>query len=155
MALKRVFFPGSFDPFTKGHEAIVTKALGIVDEIVIGIGVHSTKTPFFSLETRKHHIQHLFPSERIKVVSFTGLTVDACIQHQCSHLLRGLRDSKDFQYERSIAHMNQRLSGIETLFLLTDLSLSAINSTIVREIYQNQGDITAFVTNSELLIKGL
>jgi len=154
MGLNRIFFPGSFDPFTKGHEAIVRKALNLFDEVVIGIGVHSTKSPFFSLETRKKHIEHLFPTEKVKVVSFTGLTVEACLRNECSHLLRGLRDSKDFQYERSIAHMNQSLNGIETLFLLTDLSLSAINSTIVREIYQNQGDITSFVTNSELLIKG-
>ncbi|MFM7663191.1 MAG: pantetheine-phosphate adenylyltransferase [Bacteroidota bacterium] len=154
MAIKRIFFPGSFDPFTKGHEAIVHKALELFDEVIIGIGVHSNKTPFFSIESRKNHIEQLFLTEKVQTVAFQGLTVNACQQHGCSHLLRGLRDSKDFQYERSIAHMNFDLKGIETVFLLTDLSLSAINSTIVREIYQNQGNIDSFVTKPELLIKG-
>jgi pantetheine-phosphate adenylyltransferase len=153
MAMKRIFFPGSFDPFTKGHEAIVHKALDLFDEVIIGIGVHSNKTSFFSLESRLNHIESLFDHTRVRTISFQGLTVDACKKEECSHLLRGLRDSKDFQYERSIAHMNYDLRGIETVFLLTDLSLSAINSTIVREIYQNRGDISSFVTKDELLIK--
>ncbi|MBM3165359.1 MAG: pantetheine-phosphate adenylyltransferase [Bacteroidetes bacterium] len=153
MAVKRIFFPGSFDPFTKGHEAVVHKALNLFDEVVIGIGMHSNKTPFFSIESRQHHIEHLFSTNRIKVIAFEGLTVDACRSHQCSHLLRGLRNSKDFQYERPIAHMNYDLGNVETVFLLTDLRLSAISSTIVREIYQNNGDITYFVTNADLLIR--
>ncbi|NDB35867.1 MAG: pantetheine-phosphate adenylyltransferase [Flavobacteriia bacterium] len=152
MALKRIFFPGSFDPFTKGHEAIVHKALEVADHVIIGIGVHSSKTPYFTLESRKHHIKQLFDKDFVTVVSFQGLTVDACLSHGCSHLLRGLRDSKDFQYERSIAHMNFDLKQIETIFLLTDLPLSAINSTIVREIFQNGGDIHGFVTKPEFLI---
>jgi len=153
MALKKLFFPGSFDPFTKGHEAIVHKALALVDEIVIGIGVHSSKSPLFSVDRRKQHIEQLFHERPVKVTSFKGLTVDACLEHGCSHLLRGLRDSKDFQYERSIAHMNYDLSNIETIFLLTDLPLSAINSSIVREIYMNGGDINSFVTKAEFLFK--
>jgi pantetheine-phosphate adenylyltransferase len=153
MAIKRIFFPGSFDPFTKGHEAIVHKALDLFDEVVIGIGVHSNKTSYFSLESRLNHIENLFNPTQVRILSFQGLTVDACKKAGCTHLLRGLRDSKDFQYERSIAHMNFDLRGIETVFLLTDLSLSAINSTIVREIYQNDGDISTFVTKDELLIK--
>jgi len=152
MALKRFFFPGSFDPFTKGHEAIVIKALELVDELVIGIGVHSSKTPYFTLESRQNHIIELFKNKPVEVVSYKGLTVDACVLNSCSHLLRGLRDSKDFQYERSIAHMNYDLHSIETIFLLTDLPLSAINSTIVREIHQNGGHIHGFVTNADLLI---
>jgi pantetheine-phosphate adenylyltransferase len=153
MAIKRIFFPGSFDPFTKGHEAIVNKGLQLFDEVIIGIGVHSNKTSLFSLESRQNHIENLFNSARVRTVAFQGLTVNACENEGCSHLLRGLRDSKDFQYERSIAHMNYDLKGIETVFLLTDLSLSAINSTIVREIYLNHGDISSFVTKDELLIK--
>jgi len=152
MALKSIFFPGSFDPFTKGHEAIVHKALEVVDHVIIGIGVHSSKTSYFTLDSRKDHINQLFNKDFVTVVSFQGLTVEACLKHGCSHLLRGLRDSKDFQYERSIAHMNFDLKQIETIFLLTDLPLSAINSTIVREIYQNGGDIHGFVTKPEFLI---
>ncbi len=152
MKTRSAFFPGSFDPFTKGHEAIVQKSLELFDEIIIGIGVHSEKTSYFPLESRLEHIRSLFTQPNIKVVSFQGLTVDACIKHNCSFILRGLRDSKDFQYERSIAHMNMSMQKIETVFLLTDLSQSAINSTIVREIHRNQGDIRSFVTNPEKLI---
>ena len=153
MALKKLFFPGSFDPFTKGHEAIVFKALELVDEVVIGIGVHSSKSPLFSVANRKLHIEQLFLDNPVEVTSFTGLTVEACVQHRCSHILRGLRDSKDFQYERSIAHMNYDLRKIETVFLLTDLPLSAINSSVVREIHLNGGDINSFVTKAEFLFK--
>ncbi|MEY4141209.1 MAG: hypothetical protein RL110_580 [Bacteroidota bacterium] len=150
--MKRAFFPGSFDPFTKGHEAIVHKGLDLFDEIIIAIGMHSTKQPLFALSQREQHIRSIFTTPRVTIISFTGLTVDACKKHGCSQILRGLRDTKDFQYERSIAHMNHSLGGIETVFLLTDLTYSAINSTIVREIYWNKGDIAPFVTNAQLLI---
>jgi len=153
MKHRRAFFPGTFDPFTKGHEAIVHKGLLLFDEITIGLGIHSTKTPYFSVESRKMHILSLFPSLPVSVISYNGLTIEACREAQCSMILRGLRDSKDFQYERSIAHMNADLGSIQTVFLLTSLANSAINATIVREIHQNQGDITKFVTNSNLLVK--
>jgi pantetheine-phosphate adenylyltransferase len=87
------------------------------------------------------------------VIAYSGLTINACQEAECSVILRGLRDTKDFQYERSIAHMNSSMALIETVFLLTALSNSAINATIVREIHQNHGDITKFVTNSNLLVK--
>lgn len=153
MKMKRAFFPGSFDPFTKGHEAIVLKALTLFDEVVIGLGVHSSKTPYFSLASRKAHISSLFENKPVTVVDYTGLTVVACEQAECAFIVRGLRDSKDFQYERSIAQMNLELKSIETVFLLTELSYSAINATIVREIHQNGGDISLFVTNVQKLVK--
>mgnify|MGYP003337468579 CR=1 FL=1 len=152
MSKRSAFFPGSFDPFTKGHEAIVHKGLQVFDEIVIGIGVHSNKRPYFTLESRIQHLKSIFSDETVKVISYSGLTVDALTQHNCSFILRGLRDSKDFQYERSIAHMNHDLASIETVFLLTELSKSAINSTIVREIHANGGSIDQFVTNAHLLV---
>ena len=153
MKHRRAFFPGSFDPFTKGHEAIVHKGLLLFDEIIIGLGIHYTKTQYFSLESRKTHILSLFPELPVRIIAYSGLTIDACQEAECSVILRGLRDTKDFQYERSIAHMNSALASIETVFLLTALSNSAINATIVREIHQHQGDITKFVTNSNLLVK--
>lgn len=149
---KKVLFPGSFDPFTKGHEAIVKKALTLFDDVVVAIGKNTTKKSFFTLESKVNHIETTLNDPRVKVIEFSGLTVDACIREQCSFILRGLRDTKDFQYERSIAHMNSDLKGIETLFLLTELQYSAINSSIVREILISGGNIESFVTNPEKLI---
>jgi len=151
--MKRGVFPGSFDPFTKGHEVVVHKALELFDEVVIAVGVNSSKTSMFSLEKRIAHIQSQFSStKKVKIEVFQKLTVEFCKDVDAQFIIRGLRDSKDFQYERSIAHMNHSLSGIETVFFLTDPEFSAINSTIVREIYKNGGAIDKFVTNSELLV---
>jgi pantetheine-phosphate adenylyltransferase len=149
--MKIGIFPGSFDPFTKGHESIVMKALEVFDEIVIAIGVNSKKQSFFSLEKRKNHIESLF-DDRVRVISFEGLTVDLCKKMNCKHLVRGLRDVKDFEYERSIAQMNRTLYPIETIFFLTDIEFSSINASIVREIAINGGDITPFVTNPGFLV---
>ena len=146
-------FPGSFDPFTKGHEAVVHNALNLFDEIIIAIGVNSSKNYLFELEKRKNHIRSLFENEtRLRIETYSSLTVDFCKEIGATHIVRGLRDSKDFEYERSIAHMNTTLSGIETVFLLTNQEYAAINATIVREIFKNDGDISLFVTNANLLV---
>lgn len=146
-------FPGSFDPFTKGHEAVVHNALNLFDEIIIAIGVNSSKNYLFDLEKRKNHIRSLFEHEtRLRIETYSSLTVDFCKEIGATHIVRGLRDSKDFEYERSIAHMNTTLSGIETVFLLTNQEYAAINATIVREIFKNNGDIALFVTNANLLV---
>ena len=146
-------FPGSFDPFTKGHEAVVKKSLGLFDEVIIGIGVNSTKKYMFSLEKRIAHINELFKDEpKISVMQFQILTVNFCKEIGASHIIRGLRDSKDFQYEKSIAHMNYDISGVETVFFLTEQAYSAINSSIIREIHKNNGPIDSFVTKPELLV---
>jgi len=146
-------FPGSFDPFTKGHEIVVRKSLPLFDEVVIGVGVNSKKTYLFSLENRLRHIHALFAdSPKVRIEQFHKLTVDFCKDIDASHIIRGLRDSKDFQYEKSIAHMNKSISGIETVFFLTDQEYSAINASIIREIHKNGGPIEAFVTNPEMLV---
>jgi pantetheine-phosphate adenylyltransferase len=146
-------FPGSFDPFTKGHEVIVRKSLTLFDEVVIGIGVNSQKTYMYDLDKRIEHINSLFTAEEnIRVEDFQSLTVDFCKVIGANHIIRGLRDSKDFQYEKPIAHMNKDISGIETVFFLTDQKYSAINSSIVREIDKNGGSINAFVTNPHFLV---
>lgn len=146
-------FPGSFDPFTKGHEVIVRQALDLFDEVIIGIGVNSSKTYCFQLEQRIRHIESLFKEHpNVRVASYQVLTVNFAKEIGASHIIRGLRDSKDFEYERSIAHMNGMLSGIDTVFFLTDQAYSAVNATIVREIYRNHGDISHFVTNAALLV---
>jgi pantetheine-phosphate adenylyltransferase len=146
-------FPGSFDPFTKGHEVIVNKGIDLFDEIVIGIGVNSAKNYMYNIDNRIKHISSLFESNpNIKVEAFRSLTVDFCKEIGANTIIRGLRDAKDFQYEKSIAHMNKEIAGIETVFFLTDQKYSAINSSIVREIHKNGGPIDAFVTNPDTLV---
>lgn len=151
--MKRGLFPGSFDPFTKGHEAVVLKALTLFDEVVIGVGVNSSKTSYFELNKRLIHIQSLFENDpKLKIQTFQKLTVDFCKDIDAQFIIRGLRDSKDFEYEKSIAHMNNAISGIETVFFVTDSEFSAISSTIIREIVKNNGSMAQFVTNSHLLV---
>ena len=146
-------FPGSFDPFTKGHEAVIKKSLSLFDEIIIGVGVNSSKQYMFSLEKRIAHIESLFEGNtNVRVEQFQTLTVNFCKEIGATHIIRGLRDSKDFQYEKSIAHMNFDISEIDTVFFLTEQKYSAINSSIIREIYKNNGPIDAFVTNPQILV---
>ncbi len=146
-------FPGSFDPFTKGHEAVIAKSLALFDEVVIGVGVNSTKNHMFSLDKRIAHIESLFKDEpKVRVGQFQTLTVNYCKEIGAQFIIRGLRDSKDFQYEKSIAHMNYEISEIDTVFFLTEQRYSAINSSIIREIHKNNGPIDSFVTNPELLV---
>ncbi|MDB9806219.1 MAG: pantetheine-phosphate adenylyltransferase [Flavobacteriales bacterium] len=151
--MKRIaLFPGSFDPFTKGHEAVIRKAVNLFDEIVIGIGTNSSKQSYFELENRIAHVKSLIVDmENVSVQTYQELTVDFAKELGAKYILRGLRDSKDFDYEKPIAHMNSELSsGIETVFLLTEQKFAAINSNIVREIHRNKGNIGKFVTNAEL-----
>ena len=150
---KTAVFPGSFDPFTKGHECIIDKALKLFDEVVIAIGQNTSKKYLFDLESRKSHIQSIFEgNKRVRVEEFTGLTVEYCKLIKADFIVRGLRDSKDFGYERSIAQMNFEISGIESVFFMTDPEFTPINSTIVREIHKSGGSIDLFVTNAEILV---
>ena len=153
--MKRIaVFPGSFDPFTKGHECIIDKALSLFDEVVIAIGQNTSKKYLFPLENRKSHIESIFENNnRVRVEVFTGLTVTFCKEINADFIVRGLRDSKDFGYERSIAQMNHEISGIESVFFMTVPEYTAINSTIVREIHKSGGSIDLFVTNADILVK--
>lgn len=147
-------FPGSFDPFTKGHECIIDKALGLFEEVVIAIGQNTSKNYLFPLEKRKAHIKSIFENDkRVRVEVFTGLTVTFCKEINADFIVRGLRDSKDFGFERSIAQMNHEISGIESVFFMTVPEYTAINSTIVREIHKSGGKIDLFVTNADILVK--
>ncbi len=150
---KIALFPGSFDPFTKGHESVIAKALPLFDEIVIGVGFNSTKQPFYKLESRLEHIQAIYAGEpKISIQTFQKLTVDFSKEIGAAYILRGLRDTKDFEYEKAIAQMNLQLAGIETVFFMTDPAVSAISATIVREIKKNGGVIDQFVTKSSILV---
>jgi pantetheine-phosphate adenylyltransferase len=145
-------FPGSFDPFTKGHASIVEKALGLFDKVVIGIGENAAKQYFYSLEDRKKFISRVYINQtRVEVVVYTGLTIEACREHGAKFILRGLRNSADFGFERNIAQMNHAMNpGVETVFLVTDPELSAISSTIIREIIKHGGNAKPFVPEGML-----
>ncbi len=150
--MRKGLFPGSFDPFTKGHEAIVYKAVELFDEVIIGIGVNSNKAFLFDLEKRINHIKELFKNDpKVRVQTYQSLTVDYCKEIKASHILRGLRNAQDFEYEKTMAHMNEAISGIETIFFLTDLKYSALSSSLIRDMYLNKADISNFVSSKELL----
>ena len=140
-------FPGSFDPITIGHADIINRALPLFDKLIIGIGVNSQKKYLFPVEKRLEWFKRMYEFEnKIEIESYTGLTVDFCERKNANYILRGLRTSADFQFERSIAQMNQSMNrNIETIFILTNPSLAAVNSSIVRDIFINGGDISQFV----------
>jgi len=140
-------FPGSFDPFTIGHESIVRRALPLFDKIIIAIGINTLKKSLLSPENRVKMITDVFKSEkRVEVTSFQGLTVDFCKNVGAKYILRGLRTSADFEYERAIGQMNKAMKPeIESVFLLTSTEYTSINSTIVRDIIIYGGDATKFL----------
>jgi pantetheine-phosphate adenylyltransferase len=118
--MKRAVFPGSFDPITLGHYDIIERGLGLFDEIIIAIGINADKKYMFSLEDRKRFIEDAFGKEhKIKVMTYSGLTIDFCKEQNAAFILRGLRNPADFEFEKAIAHTNRKLSEIETVFLLT------------------------------------
>ncbi|MCX6329592.1 MAG: pantetheine-phosphate adenylyltransferase [Bacteroidia bacterium] len=144
---KIAVFPGSFDPFTMGHEGIVKRALNLFDEIIIAVGANALKKSYYSLETREKMISKVFQGEpRVKVDHYEGLTVDYCKTNGAKYILRGLRTSADFEFERAIAQVNKAMaSEIESVFLLTIPEHTPINSTIVRDIIRSGGDASRFV----------
>ena len=147
---KIAVFPGSFDPFTIGHEAIVRRALILFDEIIVAVGANALKKSFYSLATREEMIIKIFQNEpRVRVDYYEGLTVDYCKKNDAGFLLRGLRTAADFEFERAIAQVNKVMaSGIESVFLLTVPEHSHINSTIVRDIIRSGGDASMFVPSA-------
>jgi pantetheine-phosphate adenylyltransferase len=149
---KIALFPGSFDPFTKGHESVINKAIPLFDEIIIGIGINTSKNYFFDLEKRKKHIETIYATvPSVRVTTYQKLTVEYCQEVDARYILRGLRDTNDFEYEKAIAQMNLQMSGIETVFFMTDPAVAPISATIVREIARNNGDISSFVSLASTL----
>ncbi len=146
--MKRIaIFPGSFDPFTIGHESIVCRSMHLFDEIIIAVGANSTKSNMFALDQRLAWISEIFQDcPTIRVESYEGLTIDFCKKKHAQFILRGLRNSTDFEYEQSIAMMNRSMNPeIETLLIVSLPEHAAISSTIIREIFRNGGDVTPFV----------
>lgn len=145
---KRIaIFPGSFDPITKGHQSVILRALPLFDEIIVAIGENTSKKAYFSLEQRMEWVNQTFKNEsKVRVESFKSLLVDYCKENGAKYVIRGLRNSIDFQYERNIALINQELyPEIETIFLLTKPQDTAISSSFVREILSFGGDVKKFI----------
>ncbi len=145
--MKIAVFPGSFDPITLGHQNIVERALPLFGKIVVAIGQNSSKKYHFSIDQRVDFIEKTFHNnQKIEVVTYTGLTIDFCKKIGSNYILRGIRNIADYTYENSIAQMNKSMDNdIETIFMSTIPELSAINSTIVRDIIINGGDASQFV----------
>jgi pantetheine-phosphate adenylyltransferase len=140
-------FPGSFDPITRGHEDVVRRALPLFDEIIVAVGENSAKNYFFSLEKRLSFIKNAFNDvSKVKVETYNGLTIDYCKKMDASFILRGLRNPADFEFEKAIAQMNKAMAPqVDTVFIITAPELSAISSTIVRDILKHKGDASQFV----------
>lgn len=147
---KIAIFPGSFDPFTVGHESVLKRALPMFDKVIVMIGVNSSKKNLFSVENRIRMIQDVFADEpKIMVDKHEGLTVDYCKKHQANFIIRGLRTAADFEYERAIAQVNKKMySKLETIFLLTTPEHTPINSSIVRDVLRHDGDVSIFVPDN-------
>ena len=144
--MKIAVFPGSFDPITNGHEDIIKRAIPLFDKIVIAIGINADKKYMFDIEKRKKFIIDTFKDQsKIEITTYTGLTVDYCKKINAEFILRGLRNPADFEFEKAIAQTNRKLSGIETVFLLTSAETSFISSSIVRDIIRNNGDVSVLV----------
>ncbi len=147
--MKRIaVFPGSFDPFTKGHEDIVLRGLKLFDEIIVGIGYNSGKSNrYFEIELMVKKIEETFADyPNIKVLTFAELTAAFAKRHKANYLLRGLRNTTDFEYENSISQVNRHLNPeLESVFLITTPQFAAISSSIIREVHRYKGDVTAFL----------
>ena len=152
--MKKAIFPGSFDPITNGHFDIIKRGVSLFDEVIVAIGGNAEKKYMFSLDERKRFIEEAFKDEpKVRVITYSGLTIDLCKKENAEFILRGLRNPADFEFEKAIAHTNRVMSKIETVFLLTAARTSFISSSIVRDVLRNGGDITQLVPESVLAKK--
>ena len=143
--MKRAIFPGSFDPFTRGHLSIVMRALPLFDHILIAVGHNRDKTPMNPIDQRLKILEQLFKNEsKISITQYSGLTMDFCKKQQAQFIVRGLRNAQDFNYEQPIAQTNLALGGIETIFISSEPQLSHMSSTIARDIAKHGGDLRQF-----------
>lgn len=144
--MKKALFAGSFDPFTRGHQSIVDRTLAIADEVVVAIGCNANKRTMLTLEQRIEAIEQLYAGEpRVKVMSYDGLTTDFAASVGATFLVRGVRNIADFEFEKNIADVNRKLTGIETVLLVTESEYSHISSSIVRELMSYGRDVSDFM----------
>lgn len=146
---RTAIFPGSFDPFTVGHEDVVRRGLSLFEKVIVAVGYNSNKGGFFPIDDRMQWIRDVFEGDhRVIVEKYEGLTVEFAKERNCSHILRGLRTAADFEYERAIAQVNKTMSGIDSVFLLTTPEHTPVNSSIVRDIIKHGGDASQFLPES-------
>lgn len=143
---KTLLFPGSFDPFTIGHQWIVDLALTFADKVIIAIGINENKKRTFSVEETEASLKTLYQySDRVEVITYTGLTIDVVKEVGANAIVRGVRSTIDFEYEKAIADTNRELSGVETILLFTHPTLSHISSSMVRELLHFGRDISGYL----------
>jgi pantetheine-phosphate adenylyltransferase len=141
--MKIALFPGSFDPFTRGHQAIVERALPLFDKLVIAIGINRAKKGWMPIEERLERLRALYAGDpRVEVVAYETLTMDLAVQYGAKYILRGVRSITDFEYERTIADVNRRISGLETVILIADADTAHISSSLVRELASFGRDVS-------------
>lgn len=148
-------FPGSFDPITLGHENIIRRALPLFDKIIIAVGENANKQYMFPLGKRMQWIRETFEGEtKIEVETYSGLTIDFAVEKNVDFLLRGIRNPADFEFEKAIAQANREMNpNLETVFLLTSARYAYISSSIVRDVFRNNGDHSLFVPKAIRLEK--
>ena len=144
---KRVaLFPGTFDPFTIGHESLVKRGMLLMDEIIIAIGINDSKKAYYTIDQRIEFISQLYKGEsKVRVESYDSLTIDFAEKMGARYILRGIRSVIDFEYEKTIADMNRTISGIETFVLFTEPALTHVSSSHVRELLRYGRDISSFI----------
>lgn|SRR5690606_18384773 len=144
--MNKAVFPGSFDPITLGHVDIIERALPLFDSVILAIGVNTDKKYMFSLEERVRFLEETFSGEnKIKVMTYQGLTVDFCRKEGANFILRGLRNAIDLEFEKTIGQTNYKMSGIDTVFLIASSGKGHISSTVVRDVRKNGGDFSFMV----------
>ncbi|WMJ73473.1 pantetheine-phosphate adenylyltransferase [Cytophagaceae bacterium ABcell3] len=144
---KIALFPGSFDPFTKGHYDVVIRSLSLFDKVIVSLGNNSSKNRYFSIETMINKIEEAFHDQpKVEVMAYKGLTATFAKEQNAKYIIRGLRNTTDFEYENTICQANKHLwSELETIFLITTPSLASISSTIIREIHKHGGEINSLL----------
>ena len=150
--MRRAIFPGSFDPITLGHQDIIERSISLFDEIIIAVGTNSDKKYMFNLAQRMKFIADTFRGKKsISVTSYEGLTIEFCKQSDANFIIRGLRNPADFEFEKSIALTNRKMTDIETIFFLTSPENSFISSSIVRDLIRKKGDYKLFIPKGIIL----